>query len=68
MEKNTTFWIEKYIKNKHVNVVQIGSYDGITDDPIFNMAQRNKNWNISLLSGYNLNKLKGLQDIIVQIV
>lgn len=44
-----THWIEKYIRNKRFDIVQIGSNDGKTGDPIHGLIKRNKRWRVLLV-------------------
>jgi FkbM family methyltransferase len=41
-----TFWINKYLKDSVLNIVQIGSNDGVTGDPIFELVRENKGWKV----------------------
>jgi FkbM family methyltransferase len=41
---NPSFWIDKYLKNRNLSIVQIGSNDGISGDPIFHLIKKNKKW------------------------
>ena len=43
-KNSSTFWINKYLKNIDLNIVQIGSNDGDTGDPIFELVKKNKRW------------------------
>jgi FkbM family methyltransferase len=58
--KGTTYWIDKYIENINSNIVQIGSNDGKTGDPIFQLIIKKKNWKILLVEPvpYIFEKLK----------
>ncbi|NRB60199.1 MAG: FkbM family methyltransferase [Winogradskyella sp.] len=40
------YWIKKYIHNAEVNVVQIGAFDGATEDHLFDLIRRNNKWNV----------------------
>lgn len=60
-DKNTpTFWINKYLKDIELTVVQIGSNDGITGDPIFELIKKNKRWKVLFVEPvpYLFEKLK----------
>lgn len=39
-----TIWLNKLLKGKNVQIVQIGSNDGKTGDPIFNLIKTNNPW------------------------
>ncbi len=41
-----TFWVNKHLKNTDLNIVQIGSNDGVTGDPIFKLIKKNKRWRV----------------------
>lgn len=43
---STTYWIEKISNKSDFNVVQIGSNDGKTGDPIFGLIKKNKRWKV----------------------
>lgn len=43
---NITKLIDRYIDNKCISVVQIGSNDGILNDPIYNSVNINYKWNV----------------------
>ncbi|MEO5891401.1 MAG: FkbM family methyltransferase [Ferruginibacter sp.] len=40
------YWINKCAKNIDLNIVQIGSNDGKTGDPLIDLIYKNKNWKI----------------------
>tara|TARA_B110000902_G_scaffold61992_1_gene73254 strand:- start:186 stop:968 length:783 start_codon:yes stop_codon:yes gene_type:complete len=37
-------WVEKYLNNSDVTIIQIGSNDGKTGDPIFQLINKRKKW------------------------
>lgn len=37
-------WIEKILNQDSVFIVQVGSNDGVNSDPLYNLIQKNKNW------------------------
>ena len=39
-----SFWIKNALKEKDVQIIQIGSNDGKTGDPLFDLIQMNPNW------------------------
>ncbi len=41
-----TYWIQKYFPNDPSMIVQIGANDGKTDDPLFDMVQKNDQWQL----------------------
>lgn len=43
--RNPTYWIAKILKDREAVVVQIGSNDGVTGDPIHNLLLRKQEWN-----------------------
>lgn len=43
-KRYTAFWINKILKEESTFLVQIGSNDGKTGDPFFELLQNNKNW------------------------
>jgi FkbM family methyltransferase len=55
-----TYWIDKYVSNADCNVVQIGSNDGVTGDPIFRLIMKKTKWNVLLVEPvpYLFEKLK----------
>ncbi len=42
----SSYWIDKYIPNEPITIVQIGSNDGIRGDPIYQLVKKNKLWNV----------------------
>lgn len=48
-ENKLSYWILKLDQEKPLTVVQIGSNDGVTWDPIFKIAIKRKNWNLLLV-------------------
>jgi len=55
-----SYWINKIVKNSDIYVVQIGSNDGKTGDPIFKLIRKNKNWKVLFVEPvpYLFEKLK----------
>lgn len=55
-----TAWIESYLEDKPLDVVQIGSNDGMTGDPIFDLIRKNGNWRVTFVEPvpYLFEKLK----------
>ena len=43
---SSAYWINKYIPNDRLSVVQIGSNDGISLDPLHQLVKKNKLWNV----------------------
>jgi len=43
---NASYWIGKYIPNEKLSVIQIGSNDGISGDPLYQHVKKNKLWNV----------------------
>lgn len=43
---STQHWVSNYIPNESITVVQIGANDGISGDPLYQLAKENKAWNI----------------------
>lgn len=41
-----SYWINRYLPNKEITVVQIGSNDGISGDPISHLVKKNTMWNV----------------------
>ena len=39
-----TYWINQFLLSQEVSVVQIGSNDGKTGDPLFKLIKKNKHW------------------------
>lgn len=42
--KEISFWLEKYLPDGDAMIVQIGSNDGKTGDPIFHLLEKRENW------------------------
>ena len=42
--KSVTLYLDKILKNENLTIVQIGSNDGVTVDPIFQLFEKNNNW------------------------
>ena len=47
--KNATYWIEKYLSDDRSYIIQIGANDGVSGDPLFDMAQKHENWKLLLV-------------------
>ena len=47
--KNATYWIEKYLSDGRSYIIQIGANDGVSGDPLFDMAQKHENWILLLV-------------------
>ncbi|MBO0930069.1 FkbM family methyltransferase [Fibrella aquatilis] len=45
-KESPTFWINKYLANTSLTIVQIGSNDGVSGDPIFKLVKKNTNWQV----------------------
>ena len=43
---SVTYWIDKITENKNLKIVQIGSNDGQTNDPIFSLINKNLTWEV----------------------
>lgn len=43
---NATYWIGEYIPNEKISVVQIGSNDGVSGDPLFQHIKKNQLWEV----------------------
>ncbi len=43
-KKMPAFWMDQMLGDKSIFLVQIGSNDGKTGDPLFSILQKNKNW------------------------
>jgi len=58
--KLPAYWIEKYVKNTHSDVVQIGANDGCTGDPFHPQVMKNTNWKVLFVEPvpYLFEKLK----------
>ena len=41
-----SYWIDRYLPNKEITVVQIGSNDGVCGDPISHLVKKNTLWNV----------------------
>ena len=56
----TDFWINKYVHDGECTVVQVGSNDGFTADPISNLILRKKRWKVLFVEPvpYLFEKLK----------
>ena len=54
------YWIDRYVKNSPCDIVQIGSNDGMTGDPIYGLIMRNTKWKAVLVEPvpYLFEKLK----------
>lgn len=54
------FLIQRYISNENATIIQIGSNDGKTGDPIYNLLQKNKKWKAIMVEPvpYLYNRLK----------
>lgn len=48
-ENKLSYWISKLDHTNPMSVIQIGSNDGITGDPIYKTALKRKNWNVLLV-------------------
>ena len=59
-ENKLSYWISKLDRRRRLNIVQIGSNDGITGDPLYDIAITRKNWNLLLVEPipYMFNRLK----------
>ena len=45
--KNTTYyWINRYLKNQRMLVVQVGSNDGVSGDPLHRLIRKNNYWQV----------------------
>ena len=55
-----SLWIEKILKEDTIFIVQVGSNDGISGDPLYDLIQKNKNWEALFLEPvpYLFEKLK----------
>ncbi len=56
----SAYWINKYLKNDDLNIVQIGSNDGMMGDPLFRLVNKNKRWKVLFVEPvpYLFEKLK----------
>ncbi len=56
----SSYWVNKYLKNNDLNIVQIGSNDGIMEDPLFQLINKNKKWKVLFVEPvpYLFEKLK----------
>ncbi len=45
-KRSIRYWIEKYIPNESLQVIQIGSNDGVSGDPLYKLVLKNKRWNV----------------------
>lgn len=43
---SVSYWINRYIPNDSIQVIQIGSNDGISGDPLHRLVKKNKLWNV----------------------
>ena len=43
---NAAYWIGEYIPNENLSVVQIGSNDGVSGDPLFQHIKKNQHWKV----------------------
>ena len=41
-----TYWIEKYLPNEQLNVVQVGANDGVAGDPIRDLVLKKNHWQV----------------------
>ena len=41
-----TYWIDYYLPNKKMMIVQIGANDGKSGDPLHNLVRKNTNWSV----------------------
>jgi FkbM family methyltransferase len=57
---SASIWINKFLNDEKLNIVQVGSNDGIMGDPIYNLIQKNKSWNVLFIEPvpYLFEKLK----------
>ena len=56
----SAYWLKRYVGNKSLTIVQIGSNDGISGDPIYDLAQKNQRCTVLLVEPvpYIFEKLK----------
>ncbi len=56
----SAYWINKYLKNNDLSIVQIGSNDGVMGDPLFRLINKNKKWKVLFVEPvpYLFEKLK----------
>lgn len=54
------YWIDRYVKNSPCDIIQIGSNDGMTEDPIYSLITTKTKWNAVLVEPvpYLFEKLK----------
>ncbi|MFC2167195.1 hypothetical protein ACFLQZ_04445, partial [Acidobacteriota bacterium] len=45
-KSSPSYWINKIAKNSDLHIVQIGSNDGMTNDPIFQLVKKNNKWKV----------------------
>ncbi|WP_242094289.1 FkbM family methyltransferase [Aestuariivivens sediminicola] len=45
-KNNVSYWIKKYIPNRDIQVLQIGSNDGVSGDPLNKLIKKNYKWNV----------------------
>ena len=43
-----SYWLNRYLTNKPYQIVQIGSHDGVSGDPLYKEIQINTQWNVCL--------------------
>ena len=44
LQPEPAYWVPRILKDKKVQIVQIGSNDGVTGDPIYGMLQKRREW------------------------
>lgn len=54
------YWLEKYLSDGNPTIIQIGSNDGKTDDPLHAVAKKNSNWQLLFIEpvAYLFDRLK----------
>ena len=59
-KRTPTFWLNKYLKNTNLTILQIGSNDGRSGDPIFQLKVKNNLWKVVFIEPipYLSDKLK----------
>ncbi len=57
---SVAYWIEKLTKNRNLKIVQVGSNDGKTTDPLFTSINKNLSWEVLFVEpvSYLFEKLK----------
>lgn len=57
---STDHWIKQYIPNENLTIVQIGSNDGVSGDPLYQQVQKNHLWQVLFVEPvpYIFEKLK----------